>query len=106
MPLDLRNLSPVPGELNVDPETARFTKIGAVLEVEAGFVPMLFVKAGADPYTWHVVYDGLALAFSPMFDERSTVEIAGDIYTLELLPTGGWWASPLVFTFGQFQEAI
>jgi hypothetical protein len=104
--LDLSDLSPAPGELDPDPETARFTPITAVLEVESGFVPMVFAKIGTAPHTWHVVFDGVASAFSPLFDEHSTIQSVGDVHTFSVLPTGGWWASPAVFTFGQFEEAL
>lgn len=106
MALDLRNIVPAAGQLDTDPETARFIPVTADLEVEAGgFLPMVFAKLGNAPYMWHVVFDGLAAAFSPLFDEHSTIHTVGLVHTFSLLPTGGWWASPVVFTFGQFKEA-
>jgi hypothetical protein len=104
MPLDLRNLVPAVGPLDADPEKARWTKIIADLEIEPGFVPLVFAKVGDAPYMWHVVYDGVAGGFAPLFVEHSTVQVTGLVHTFSLLPTGGWWESPVAITFGEFKE--
>lgn len=104
MTLALSSVLPIAGLLDPDPDVARFTPITADLEVDVGFVPVVYAKLG-DPYMWHVVFDGILSAFSPLFDEHSTILTVGQISSLVLLPTGGWWDSPIVLTYGQFQEA-
>lgn len=103
----LANLSPAEGQLAADNETARFTHVTADLTVDAGTLPIIWAKVstngGASAFFWHLVYDGSA--FAPLFAEHSTVEQAGQVYSFDLLPTGGWWDTAVELTWGQFSEA-
>ena len=105
MALLLSNVSPIPGDLDADPDLARWVRISALLEVDTNYLPLLYTFVGENPHTWHVIYNGITGLFSPLFAEHSTVQVAGQQYTFSLLPTGGWWASPVAISFGQYQEA-
>lgn len=48
---------------------------------------LIWVKVGELPWEWHLVYDGVADEFSPLFAELSFR--SGNDYTIA--PVGGWW---------------
>lgn len=104
----LENLTPAPGEIDTDEEVGRFVPITGDLTITAALVvPQVYARLGT-PHTWHLVFDGSRdpnQQFAPLFAEHSTVEQTGDVWSFSILPTGGWWTSPIEVVFGQFLEA-
>ena len=85
--------SPVPGVINVNPVTARWTPIVAVVEVADGEVPYFGIKIGN---LWWDVYDGHDEAFSLLFAAKSSITSLGqNQYQFSILPNGGWWRSTI-----------
>ncbi len=110
----LTDLAPAEGEIDPDPEVARWTPITAAFTLSAG-VPMVYARIGNEPHTWHLVFDGARavaeplapeVGFSPMFADHSTVTVVGSVWSFSILPLGGWWNTPIELTWGQFQEAV
>lgn len=98
------SLSPAAGQINVDPEIAKWTPIVARVQLGAAQKPYIFAVIGT---MWWAILDGEAIDsdgnlanFSPMFRERSTKVRNGDTdWTLSILPNGGWWRTPIDIKF-------
>lgn len=100
----LASLDPVSGtSLGATRDEARWLVVEVVATIGgAGVVPLVWGYFGADPGVRHVIYDGSA--FTPFFEDGSTVTRTGDVYTFRLLPLGGWWDSPTI-KVGAWMEA-
>lgn len=96
-------LDPVNGaSLGATREAARWAPISITLTVATG-APLVFGHFGSDPGIRHVIYDGAA--FTPLFEDGSTMTRNGDVYTFTILPLGGWWDTPTIRA-GAFAEAV
>lgn len=100
----LVELAPVAGSsLGATRDVARWTPIEVTAVVGGeGVVPLVWGYFGADPAVRHVIFDGTA--FTPFFEDGSTVTSTGGVYTFHLLPLGGWWDSPTI-KVGSWREA-
>ena len=92
----LVSLTPVDGSvLHIDPETARFTPIHATVNIDIASKLFVFVTVGSLSWT---IYDGTSV-MSLFGDHTTVVNSAPGIFTLSILPNGGWWRSSINIQF-------
>lgn len=97
----LASITPVPGLVDPDPAVARWTPIVATIHANGEPPPYVFASIGT--FNW-CVFDptqisGTNAGFLPMFTERSSATLADDIWTISILPNGGWWRSGITLRF-------
>ena len=91
----LISYSPADGaQLSADPEVARWTPLGCVMQTSLTMLPLIFVTIGTMRWT---VFDGSD--FTPFFKEHSKVTQNGGIWTFSILPNGGWWRSNIKISY-------
>lgn len=103
-PGSLVSLTPAPGLLDADPETARFRPIVAQIQCQTNELPYVFATVGSLSWT---VYDGFQEQVMPLFGDHTTVVDEGaGLFTITVLPNGGWWRSNIDVHFVSGKEMV
>ncbi len=93
--------STTPGQLDPNPDVARWIPIHLSFVAPAGYHVVINAQIGLDSALWMTAYDEQIAgdvgdaALAPLFSDKSSVSIAGSFsvgrtVTMDVLPNGGW----------------